>query len=231
MKKHVGRPSNDELRSRKNKKILVAGIVIVAVLAVVGVFEIGNFSNLMGNSVAGDNYKKIEEKAYEIGDVNKDGSINIMDVQSIGNYIVELEKYDDYQKILADVNKDGAVNTVDQTVLRKYISNYSSSSIGMQHHIGEKACLEGRPNNRGYCIRKIYIDSQILYGDVNSDGVVNIEDQTKLSRYIAGVSGYSLNETEKKAADVNLDGKISIEDKTVLQKYFAGTIKKLPYNG
>ena len=35
MQKHVGRPSNDELRSRKNKKILVAGIVIVAVLGVV----------------------------------------------------------------------------------------------------------------------------------------------------------------------------------------------------
>lgn len=231
MKKHVGRPSNDELRSRKNKQILIIGVVAVSIFLIVLLFETGTLSNLMGNSVTDGNYKKIEEKAYEIGDVNKDGSINIMDVQSIGNYIVELEKYDDYQKILADVNKDGAVNTVDQTVLRKYISNYSSSSIGMQHHIGEKACLEGRPNNRGYCIRKIYIDSEILYGDVNSDGVVNIEDQTKLSRCIADVSGYSLNETEKKAADVNLDGEINIDDVTTLQKFFAGIITKLPYKG
>ena len=43
MKKHVGRPSNEEIRAEKNKKILIVGVVIVAILAVVGVFEIGNF--------------------------------------------------------------------------------------------------------------------------------------------------------------------------------------------
>ena len=188
----------------------------------------------MGNSVVGDNYKIIKEKAYAIGDVNRDGRINIADSQSIQRYVAELEKYDDYQKLLADVNKDGAVNMTDQTILRKYTVGYSNGTLGVQHYIGQKACLEGSPKS-GYCTRKEPVadtaTSEIIYGDVNSDGKVNIEDQTKLSRYIAGVSGYSLNETEKKAADVNLDGKISIEDKTVLQKYFAGTIKKLPYTG
>ena len=57
------------------------------------------------------------------------------------------------------------------------------------------------------------------------------EDQIKLSGYIADVSGYSLNETEEKAADVNLDGEINVDDVTTLQKFFAGIITKLPYKG
>ena len=50
-KNHIGRPSNKEIRARKNKKMFIAAISIVFVLLVVGMFETGSLSKLMGNSV------------------------------------------------------------------------------------------------------------------------------------------------------------------------------------
>lgn len=81
-KKHVGRPSNKELRTYKNKLILTVAISMVFVFLVVGAFEIGNFSSLMEDSVTEysceDGYKlsggkcvsSVRERSYKIGNVN-----------------------------------------------------------------------------------------------------------------------------------------------------------------
>ena len=86
-KNHIGRPSNEELRNRKIKKIItVAAPVFVVAMIVVAVIT-GNLTGLMGNSVsyycADSSYtpdiknnrciKKID--SILLGDFNFDGKV------------------------------------------------------------------------------------------------------------------------------------------------------------
>ncbi len=61
-----------------------------------------------------------------------------------------------------------------------------------------------------------------LLGDVNNDGVVNIQDATTLQRYFAEYT--NIGAVNLAVADVNRDGKINIRDVTQLQRFVAGFI-------
>ena len=65
-----------------------------------------------------------------------------------------------------------------------------------------------------------------LWGDVDGNGTVNINDVTALQNYfvrkIKKPAGFDKN------ADVNTDNLKNIYDATVIQLYLAGTLKKLP---
>lgn len=65
----------------------------------------------------------------------------------------------------------------------------------------------------------------VKLGDVNMDGVVNINDVTAIQRDIAMLD--SFNELQKIAEDVNRDGVVNISDATTLQMYLAH--KRVPY--
>ena len=262
MQKHVGRPSNEEVRSEKNKKILIVGIIIVAILAVVGVFEIGNFSNLMGNSVANDSeytcdsgytlrkksngyecYRELTEKAYRIGDVDRDNKITTSDATLVREYVSGIKLLDDYQILLGDVDGDGATTITDFSLLNNYAVEYRAGSSAPINKIGNYICRAGYKKFRSYCKKDDIIaakkknsnnisnenNGKIIYGDVNSDGIVDVTDKTILSGYISDIAGYELNEAELKAADLNLDGKVNISDYTILEGYFEGEITELPH--
>jgi len=170
-KKHVGRPSNKELREKKNKLILTVAISVVFVLLVVGVFETGSISILMGDSVTGysceDGYqlkgdkctKTVRERAYKIGDVSKDKRLNVSDFEMIQRYLAEYINLDDYQILLADVNQDGVANMIDATLLQKYLSGMTSGSMSSEQHIGEAICPNGYRLNGAYCYMDITIDA------------------------------------------------------------------------
>ena len=70
----------------------------------------------------------------------------------------------------------------------------------------------------------LYVSS-ILYGDVNNDGNVTVDDVTLLQLYIAGDKSLDANAQLK--ADVNRDGIIDILDCTDIQLYIAGDLSKL----
>ncbi len=61
--------------------------------------------------------------------------------------------------------------------------------------------------------------SQVLRGDVNSDGVVNSKDVTMLRRYLVG--GWNTT-IDMAAADVNDDGIVNSKDVTMLRRYLVG---------
>ena len=61
------------------------------------------------------------------------------------------------------------------------------------------------------------IGSAVLIGDVNMDGVVNIQDATALQRYLAE---YNVN-INLAAADTYGDGKVNIRDVSQIQRYVA----------
>lgn len=58
------------------------------------------------------------------------------------------------------------------------------------------------------------------FGDVNADGVTNINDVTALQEYLANIRKDT--EISKSAADANGDGAIDIKDVTAVQEYIAG---------
>lgn len=68
----------------------------------------------------------------------------------------------------------------------------------------------------------------IIIGDVNFDGIVNIDDVTYLQKHLAGYTndGQMMidesNKNEFTVADFNSDGVINIDDVTEIQKYLAG---------
>lgn len=61
--------------------------------------------------------------------------------------------------------------------------------------------------------------TETLYGDVNGDGVIEINDATEIQKVIASLVTFT--ELQMKVGDVNLDGKTDVVDVTLIQKYLA----------
>lgn len=62
-----------------------------------------------------------------------------------------------------------------------------------------------------------------LYGDVSSDGKINLNDIVLMRRYLARAEGFT-EEGQLYAADINEDGKINAKDSLLLRKYWLGLI-------
>ena len=72
--------------------------------------------------------------------------------------------------------------------------------------------------------------SGFLYGDVDGDGVVKINDATAIQRHLAEKEGFILEKGTDafKAADVDGDGEITVNDVTTIQRYLAEFIDHFP---
>ena len=66
-----------------------------------------------------------------------------------------------------------------------------------------------------------YDISDVLVGDVNNDGRVNMLDGIDLSRYLAKWSEYTSDKINLAAADVNDDGRVNMLDGIDLSRYLA----------
>ncbi|MBR6917529.1 MAG: dockerin type I repeat-containing protein [Clostridia bacterium] len=75
-------------------------------------------------------------------------------------------------------------------------------------------------NKSGGVATNVTISVQnVKYGDVNSDGVVNLKDATLIRRYYVGGWGVTLDIT---VADVNCDGVVNLKDATLIRRYYVG---------
>ena len=63
---------------------------------------------------------------------------------------------------------------------------------------------------------------QILYGDVNNDGVINVADATLVQKHASDI--IKLTDDQLKRADVNFDGIVNVHDSTLIRKYAADII-------
>ena len=70
------------------------------------------------------------------------------------------------------------------------------------------------------------IEDGILYGDVNQDGVINMEDVVKISKFITGQ--IELTDDQKKLADIDQDGVIDTADTQILAEYIVDGCKTDP---
>ncbi len=66
----------------------------------------------------------------------------------------------------------------------------------------------------------------ILWGDVDDDGIVTVVDATAVQRWLADLK--QLDSAAQKRGDVDADGKLTIVDATCIQRKLADLIKKFP---
>ena len=57
---------------------------------------------------------------YKIGDINRDGTVNVLDAIVAQKLASEKATIDDEQMYLGDVNNDGTVDVIDATLIQKY---------------------------------------------------------------------------------------------------------------
>ena len=67
---------------------------------------------------------------------------------------------------------------------------------------------------------------EVLYGDVNGDGKINVIDANMVRK--AAAKMISLDENQKLAADVSGDGKVNVIDANLIRKYAAKIINVFP---
>ena len=68
--------------------------------------------------------------------------------------------------------------------------------------------------------------SAALYGDINKDGEINVQDVVLTMRYVLGLQ--ELNSIQKIAADVNNDNLIDVTDVTLIMRKSLGLIETFP---
>ena len=104
---------------------------------------------------------------------------------------------------------DGVINLTfhwKDGLTTKYTLNKSGSTV------------TGVSGNETMESEKVVISDEVILGDVNNDGKVNIKDYVKLQKYILNNS----IEINKDNSDVNNDGKINITDILLLKKIIIG---------
>lgn len=138
---HVGRPTNEEVKSKKRKRRMMIGIPVVAIVALIGVIASqGRLTGMMGNSsttYCPNSSWKLENdntcvrmgtlrNAGSIaatqsikGDVDKDGVFNTKDAASLRSMIINKHEFNENEKIIYDLDENGVVDINDLDGLLK----------------------------------------------------------------------------------------------------------------
>lgn len=84
----------------------------------------GSYAQQYAESIGIPNYKIIRD--VQLGDVNLDGKVNILDATLVQKYRAGLKPLPHYRTVsCADVNSDGGVSLRDATLIQMYLAGYS----------------------------------------------------------------------------------------------------------
>jgi hypothetical protein len=115
--------------------------------------------------------------------------------------------------------------TVDLDVQELCVGYFSGSSLKYTDAVN-KSSLVDLSNVSGYTSSSlsgkttVVVDKTGIFGDVNGDGIIDIQDVTEIQKYLANLT--TLSSSQLANADIDGDGEISIKDATEIQKYLAG---------
>lgn len=102
---------------------------------------------------------------------------------------------------------------------KKYIE---TNGIGAQVDVTGTAGFTGQKLSGSIVLGP---EENILYGDINGDGKITVDDVTLLQLFVSGDK--TIDSAAKIRADVNKDGVIDVLDCTDIQLYIAGDLSKL----
>lgn len=144
---------------------------------------------------------------FVMGDVNQDGVFNNLDIDTLNDYINNIEDYteddDVFFKKYADANNDGFVNDKDIRLITKMYTN---------------------------------LDAEGRMGDINHDGYIDCVDSTMVLMYYADISTNGYDEyTEEEHANFKMygnvcedeNGFIDAADATAILAFYAGNSSEL----
>lgn len=171
------------------------------------------FFNPSGTKYASFNVENDGAGVQLLEIISSDG--NVTDLTQSGNSV---------RFLISDTNTD-----IVTLVCKFYVKSDASENVQISVSYGLQSFSD---NNGNYVYPAldagtIYIsDSDLLYGDANNDGGVNMKDILLMRKIIAGAEDDSaINIT---LADVNGDGKIDFKDLLFLRKFVSGEITVFP---
>ena len=181
------------------------------------------------------------EKEIIYGDVNGDGEVTAKDRLSLTKYIQDSSE--EIDKEAADLNLDGKIDVVDLIILTKHLAKWAdftklphdckkpykteikqcdSTKHNIVYTCGCGLSLAESDENHEFkndkCVKCGY-EKEILYGDVNGDGLLNMKDVGKLLSIVS--KPIDEDQVNKEIADVFVDGKLDKMDWVVILKYVA----------
>ena len=143
--------------------------------------------------------EQIYEAPYEVGDVNFDFLINVVDIVGIIGHIMESNSLPDEALIYADINHDNEINVVDIVQLVNIIllplssnpnftledinpaSEYYTESIGPSFFDGEVSCYYFGKQGWSHCRHRFGVLDD-LYNELVSEGITDVK--------MMGVNGF-----------------------------------------
>ncbi len=123
----------------------------------------------------------------------------------------------DAEWVDADINVDGIIATLKFTVSEEAESD-DFADITLSYDPGAIIDDDMNPVNPKIVQGGVNVQD-FIWGDTNSDLLVNTTDVVALRRYIAGGYGISINE---KAGDVNVDTMLNTTDVVLIRRFIAG---------
>ncbi len=136
--------------------------------------------------------------------------------------MVSYSTMDDFAVITFDVIGSGETD-VTLNVMNLALG-YKSGSQVTEGYLVDNGTVKNLKNTTGFTNlsysteSKVYAED-VMLGDVNGDGRVNVYDATALQRYLAEYT--TLSADRLRAADVIRDGKVNVNDLTQIQRYCA----------
>lgn len=176
-------------------------------------------------------YNEHIAQSFAVNGVQSYSLVSITDGQlTVDTYRTDTnEKYDSYTIVKSDRAK------LDQAI--KQGEEIIASGTHSEEDLAElKAAIEAGKSVTSSDIKDIYdaavvIENAIadlnpvMYGDVNDDGEIAINDAVYIKKYLAGM--IELSEKQLERADADKDGTVTINDATLIQKYLAEIITEI----
>ena len=158
------------------------------------------WENSVGQAGAGGIWaEQIYETPYNLGDVNFDFAVNVVDIVAIVSHIMDTTILSEDALFYADLNLDGVINVVDIVQLVSNIlqvqnqnpdfisedinpaSEYYSQNLGPSFFDGQVSCYYFGKQGWGTCKARFGVIND-LYDDLLNDGITDVK--------MMGINGY-----------------------------------------
>lgn len=171
------------------------------------------------------------------GDVNEDNIVNITDSEAVLSYLKGTTSFSEQQLINADINDSGDVTEIDYelilAVAKGSITHLIVQPVIDYPHYGD-VDIDDALNGKDYTLIQQYLEDesvlsgdQLVWADINADGIINGVDATLVMGIINGYIKHSILSPLTDYVlygDANNDGSVGLTDMVRINGYINGTM-------